>query len=387
MSDLVLRGGRVLDPARGVDGRLDVRVSSGRIAAVAATVEPREGDVVREVTGHVVVPGLIDAHLHLFDGAGPFGAAPDTFGVESAVTTVVDAGSAGHSLIPVFARHIAEPARSRVLAFVNLSTLGIVVGPRYPGLGDPRLIDEDGIAAAIEAHRELIVGIKIMATGTSLGAEGLTPLRRARRLADTMRVPLMVHVGESWGGDAAAPSIAELLTYLRPGDVVTHMFTGHPGGLLDGNGRLWPAVRDAAASGIRFDVGHGLHNVDFGVARRVLDQGLEPDTISTDGHRLNRAGPVYDLPTTMAKMMALGMPLSRVVDMATARAARLLGREDTLGSLEVGRTADISVLRIEEREWTAEDSGGGTLRAPRTLVPVFCVRAGHVHEASAQPRP
>ena len=387
MSDLVLRGGRVLDPARGVDGRLDVRVSSGRITAIAATVAARDGDVVRDVTGHIVVPGLIDAHLHLFDGAGPFGAAPDMFGVESGVTTVVDAGSAGHSLIPVFQRHIAEPAHSRVLAFVNLSTLGIVVGPRYPGLGDPRLVDEDGIAAAIEAHRDLIVGIKIMATGTSLGGEGLTPLRRARRLADTVRVPLMVHVGESWGGDATAPPIAELLTYLRSGDVVTHMFTGHPGGLLDGNGRLWPAVRDAATSGIRFDVGHGLHNVDFGVARRVLDQGLEPDTISTDGHRLNRSGPVYDLPTTMAKMMALGMPLARVVDMATAGAARLLGREDTLGSLEVGRTADISVLRVEEREWTAVDSGGGTLVAPQALVPVFCVRAGRVHEARAQARP
>lgn len=369
-----------------MDAPLDVRVSAGRIAAVGPSLAV-EGDVVRDVTGHLVVPGLIDAHLHLFDGAGPFGAAPDTFGIESAVTTVVDAGSAGHSLIPVFHRHIAGPAQSRVLAFVNLSTLGIVVGPQYPGLGDPRLIDEDRIIEAVEAHRDMVVGIKVMATGRSLGAEGLTPLKRARRLADTLRVPLMIHVGESWGGDAPAPSIADVLGYLREGDVVTHMFTAHPGGLLDGNARLWPAVRDAAASGIRFDVGHGLHNVDFDVARRVLDQGLEPDTVSTDGHRLNRAGPVYDLPTTMAKMLALGVPLPRVVDMATAAAARLLRRANDLGSLAVGREADVSVLRLEEREWTAVDSRGGTLAAPQALVPVLCLRHGIIHESRALPRP
>lgn len=386
MTSLLLKGGRLLDPGSGLDGWFDVRVSDGRIAAIGPDLSVNDATLL-DVKGLLVVPGLIDVHLHLMNGLGAFGADPDVFGVGSGVTTVVDAGSTGHSLLPVFRRYIAAPAKTRVMAYVNLSTLGSVAGAGYSTLADPRLIDEERIEQAVEANRDMIVGIKVMATGAALGSAGLEPLRRARWLGDNLRLPLLVHIGESWSKTAMPPSVGDVLSCLRSGDIITHMFTAHPGGLLDSNSRLWPQVRVARDAGVFFDVGHGLHNLNFDVARRVLDQGLKPDGVSTDGHRGNRSGPVYDLPTTMAKLMALGFSLSQVVEMATVNAARLLRREDELGSIRPGRAAEISVLRLEEREWQAIDSQNGTIAARQALTPVFAVRNGEIYEPLPSGRP
>lgn len=386
LTNFILKGGRLVDPANGRDGVLDVRVRDGVVDEIGTDLAA-DGATVIDVKGLLVTPGLIDVHLHLMNGLGAFGADPDVFGVGSGVTTVVDAGSAGHSLLTVFRRYATDNAKTRVLNYVNLSTLGSVTGPGYSILADPRLIDEEKIEKAVEANRDMVVGIKVMATGAALGAEGLKPLARARKLGDDLKLPLLVHIGESWSKDAAPPPIGEVLKYLRSGDIVTHMFTAHPGGLLDANGRLWPQVRDAKESGVLMDVGHGLHNLNFDVARRVLDQGLQPDGVSTDGHRGNRAGPVYDLPTTMAKLMALGFSLTQVVEMATVNAARLLGQTDQLGFIRVGQPADISVLRLEEREWKAVDSQKGTMQARQALVPVFAIRKDTVYEPLLIERP
>jgi dihydroorotase len=321
------------------------------------------------------------------NGLGAFGADPDVFGVGSGVTTVVDAGSAGHSLLNVFRNYITNNAKTRVLNYINLSTLGGVTGPGYGILADPRLIDEDKIQQAVEANRDIIVGIKIMATGGALGAQGMKPLARARKLGDDLKLPLLVHIGESWNKDTEPVHVGDVLKYLRAGDIVTHMFTVHPGGLLDGNGKLWPQVRDAKESGVLMDVGHGLHNLNFDVARKVLDQGLEPNGVSTDGHRGNRAGPVYDLPTTMAKLMALGFSLKQVVEMATVNAALLLGRKNDLGSIRIGEPADISVLRLEEREWKAVDSQKGTIQARQALMPVYAIVRDTIYEPLVVDRP
>lgn len=386
LSDFILKGGRLLDPASGRDGVLDVRVHNGIVNAIGADLSADGGTLI-DIKGLLVTPGLIDVHLHLMNGLGAFGADPDVFGVGSGVTTVVDAGSAGHSLLTVFRRYVTDHAKTRVLNYVNLSTLGSVTGPGYGILADPRLIDEEKIEKSVEAHRDNIVGIKVMATGAALGAEGLKPLARARKLGDSLNLPLLVHIGESWSKDAKPPPIGDVLKYLRAGDIVTHMFTAHQGGLLDANGRLWPEVRDAKDSGVLMDVGHGLHNLNFDVARRVLDQGLHPDGVSTDGHRGNRAGPVYDLPTTMAKLMALGFSLGQVVEMATVNAARLLGRADELGFIRVGLPAELSVLRLEEREWKAVDSQQGTIPARQALVPVYAVRDNTIYEPLSIERP
>jgi dihydroorotase len=382
----VLKGGRLIDPASETDGVSDLRIRDGMVADIGVDL-PAEGASVIDVSGLLVTPGLIDVHLHLMNGLGAFGADPDVFGIGSGVTTVVDAGSAGHSLLTVFRRYVTENARTRVLNYVNLSTLGSVTGPGYSILADPRLIDEEKIEKAVEANRDIIVGIKVMATGAALGGEGLKPLARARRLGENLKLPLLVHIGESWSKDATPPPIGDVLSYLRAGDVVTHMFTVHRGGLLDSNGKLWPEVRAAKESGVLMDVGHGLHNLNFDVARRVLDQGLQPDGVSTDGHRGNRAGPVYDLPTTMAKLMALGFSLKQVVEMATVNAARLLGRSDELGFIRIGQPAELSVIRLEDREWNAVDSQKGTIPARQALVPLYAIRGDTLYEPLAIERP
>jgi dihydroorotase len=386
LRNLILKGGRLVDPARNLDAQQDIHIRDGVVAAVGTELKA-DGATVIDVNGLIVTPGLIDVHLHLMNGLGAFGVDPDIFGVGSGVTTVVDAGSAGHSLLTVFRNYVTKNAKTRVLNYVNLSTLGGVTGPGYSILADPRLIDEDKIEKAVEANRDIIVGIKIMATGGALRAEGLKPLARARKLGDNLKLPLLVHIGESWTKDATPVHIGDVLKYLRAGDIVTHMFTIHPGGLLDSNGKLWPQVREAKESGVLMDVGHGLHNLNFDVARKVLDQGLHPDGVSTDGHRGNRAGPVYDLPTTMAKLMALGFSLNQVVEMATINAARLLGRSHEIGCIRVGQPAEISVLRLEEREWKAVDSQRGTIQARQALVPIYAIRNETLYEPVPIERP
>ena len=384
--NFLLKGGRLIDPAGGKDGIFDIRVRDGKVEAIAANLDSN-GATVIDVKDQIVTAGLIDVHLHLMKGLGAFGVDPDVFGVGSGVTTVVDAGSAGHTMLNVFRNYVTDNAKTRVLNYINLSTLGGVAGPGFSLLADPRLIDEAKIEQAVVANRDIIVGIKIMATGGALGAQGLKPLERARKLGDELKIPLLVHIGESWTKGTEPVAVGEVLKYLRAGDIVTHMFTVHPGGLLDGNGKLWPQVRDAKESGVLMDVGHGLHNLNFDVARKVLDQGLHPDGVSTDGHRGNRAGPVYDLPTTMAKLMALGFSLKQVIEMATANAARLLGRSNELGTLRIGAAADISVLKIEEREWKAVDSQKGTIPAHQTITPVYAIRGDSIYEPLPVERP
>ena len=386
LKNFILKGGRLIDSASGLGGQRDVHVRDGVVAAIGADLKAEDATII-DVKDCIVTPGLIDVHLHLMNGLGAFGVDPDIFGVGSGVTTVVDAGSAGHSLLTVFRNYVTRNAKTRVLNYVNLSTLGGVTGPGYSILADPRLIDEDKIEKAVDANRDIIVGIKIMATGGALGAEGLKPLARARKLGDNLKIPLLVHIGESWTKDTAPVHVGDVLKYLRAGDIVTHMFTVHPGGLLDPNGKLWPQVRDAKESGVLMDVGHGLHNLNFDVARKVLDQELFPDGVSTDGHRGNRAGPVYDLPTTMAKLMALGFSLNQVVEMATVNAAKLLGRSAELGFIRVGSPADISILRVDEREWKAVDSQKGTIQARQALVPVYAIRNETIYEPLPVERP
>jgi dihydroorotase len=385
-SNYLLKGGRLIDPTSGRDGSFDIHVRDGKIDAIGADLGA-DGAAVIDAKDCVVTPGLIDVHLHLMKGLGAFGVDPDIFGVGSGVTTVVDAGSAGHTLLNVFRNYVTDNAKTRVLNYINLSTLGGVSGPGYSILADPRLIDEAKIEQAVEANRDIIVGIKIMATGGALGAQGLKPLERARKLGDALKIPLLIHIGESWTKGTEPVAIGDVLKYLVPGDIITHMFTVHPGGLLDANGKLWPQVRDAKATGVLMDVGHGLHNLNFDVARKVLDQGLQPDGVSTDGHRGNRSGPVYDLPTTMAKLMALGFSLNQVVEMATANAAKLLGRAGQLGTLRAGDSAEISVLKIEDREWQALDSQKGMIPAKQTITPVYAIRGDMIYEPLPANRP
>src|SRR5499433_136146 len=218
LKNFILKGGRLIDSASGLDGLQDIHVRDGLVADIGTNLSA-EGATIVDVKDCIVTPGLIDVHLHLMNGLGAFGVDPDIFGVGSGVTTVVDAGSAGHSLLNVFRNYVTDNAKSRVLNYINLSTLGGVTGPGYSILADPRLIDEDKIAAVVEANRDIIVGIKIMATCGALGAQGMKPLERARKLGDTLKLPLLVHIGESWTKNTSPVHVGDVLKYLRPGDI------------------------------------------------------------------------------------------------------------------------------------------------------------------------
>ncbi len=383
---LVLQGGRVVDPGRGLDAPLDVRIEDGRITAVGGDVST-EGAEVRRLDGALVTPGLIDGHVHVYEGVGFHGIDPDVLGVGSGVTTVIDAGSSGAATFAGLRRYVIARARTPVLVYLHLSVIGAPGGPSFGELSSPETIDEEAAERVIAANRDVIVGIKIRASRTAVGAMGLEPLRRGRALADRVKLPIMVHIGDPHPHDQPPIAIQDVVKLLRPGDIVTHLFTGHPGGLLDANGRIHPEVREARDAGLRFDLGHGLNNMSFDTAARVLDQDVQPHTISTDGHQLARDRLVYDLPTTMAKCLALGFTVPEVVEKATYETARLVNRPDLVPGVAVGQPANLSVLRLEEADWQAEDSMGQQLTARQRLVPLLAIRGDEVFTPVASTRP
>lgn len=370
--DLVIRGGRVLDPASGLDGRFDVGVRYGRIAAIEPDLSDRIaerrmqmpldlGTLVIDATDRVVAPGFIDLHTHVYVGVCGLTVPADEISSTSGVTTCVSAGDAGAHTIEGFRRLAVEASRTRVLAFLHVSNVGLAPWPA----GEATDLDMLDVPAGIRAARQnpdIVIGVKVrmtkgIGTATAAGAEpkvipdhGLEPLRRAIALADGAGIPLMTHIGY------CPRPIGELLELMRPGDIVTHCFTGSDNTLVE-NGRLGRGVHEARARGILFDIGHGSGSFSYRVADIAIAEGFWPDTISTDIHSLSAAGPVYDLPTTMSKFLALGMPLSRVIESVTSRPAAAIGRSSTIGAIGLGRTADLTVFDVEQGDFTFRDSG------------------------------
>lgn len=386
--NLIVRGGRLLDPASGRDEVTDVAIAGSTICAIGAGLEAW-GAAVVNAAGCWVVPGLIDSHAHVYDGVGEMGIDPDEIGVHSGVTTVIDAGSSGWATFDGFRRYVVARAQTRVLALLHFSSVGLAMGSGGCELSDPVMFDPRRVVETIQAHADVVVGIKVRASRAAVRDLGLQPLRMASEVARELGVPLHVHIGETdpVPGQPPPPPIGDVVDLLEAGDVVTHVFTSHPGGVLDQHGQLEPSVRAAYERGVRFDTAHGLKNLSFERVRRIVDQGLEPWTISTDGHRLNRRGPVFDLPTTMAKFLALGFSFERIVAQTTWNPARAYHRANEIGSIDRGRTADLSILRVVDQPWQATDSTGAVLRADRGIEPVYAVRAGQVIECQPNARP
>lgn len=378
---LLLKGARVLDPGEGLDGLMDLELDGGKISRLGSGLAPGPGVEVRDCSGLIITPGLIDGHVHCYENVGMTGIHPDVLGVDSGVTTVVDAGSAGAATFAGLRRYVMERAKTNVLAFVNLAAhklSGLDGELAWPGA-----IKEDMLERVVDQNRDRLVGIKIRTCPTAVGEMGVDPVRRGREIADKLRLPLMIHIGEQQLHDREAIPVREIIKLMRPGDIITHLFTGQPGGLLDDDGKLQPEVKEAYVSGLRFDVGHGMYNMSFDTAARVLDQGIEPHSISTDGHKVAHERLVYDLPTTLGKMMAVGFSLPQVINMSTYETARSLGRPDLVPGIGVGRQALLSVLQLEEADWEAEDSMGKTLIAKQRIRPVMTVMGEAVHEAHA----
>ena len=376
--DLLIRGGRLVDPASRTDDLRDVSVVDGTIAHIEPGIDPRMARRVFEAAGCIVVPGLVDLHAHVYWGGTALGVDANAIAPESGTTTFVDAGSAGAGNMAGFQRHIIEAALPRILAFLNIGYAGIFgVGPAMNAgeLHDPELVNAREAIRAAERFADTIVGIKIRAS-LSAGCGSLEPVRIARAVSRDLDLPLMVHIGQP------PPTLDGILPLLEEGDILTHVFRPPANCLVDRRGRLRPEVQAARERGVRFDVGHGLGSFSFESARRCLDAGLSPDAISTDLHVNNLHGPVFDFATTLSKFLALGMPLSEVLACATSRPADIIGR-DGLGRIRTGSCADIAILRDADCETELQAAGGETLLARRRLEPVATVIGGRLYEPAA----
>ena len=389
--DLVIKGGRVVDPGSGFDQIADVAVSGGKIAAIEKNIAAASARRVVEVAGRLVTPGLIDIHTHVAASLRKAGredmmTTPDLAGVFAGVTTVVDAGSTGALNIGGFVRHVAHGARTRTLALVNVGTLGVTRAPEVRSAAD---IDIDASVDAIRAYPDVIKGVKLRMVSPGVTELGIDLPKSAKRISSEAGVPLMVHVGDILGDSVDAGELAPRLLseVLQKGDIVTHTLSHHVGALLAGDDLL-PQAKEAKARGVIFDVGVGRANFTFESAKKVLDQGLIPDTVSSDITAMSRhAGPTHSLTECMGKLLALGFTVEDVVRMATSEAARAIRMSDEIGSLKVGRVADISILEIVDGDWLFRDSVGGEGRSSKAFVPFAAVRAGEVMPLEFGPRP
>jgi dihydroorotase len=367
--DLVIHGGTVIDPATGTSGRLDLAIADGCVTAVAPHV-PLDGTAdAFDATGLLVVPGLVDLHVHVYWGVADLSIRAGPHDLERGATTVVDAGSAGANTFPGFRSFIIEPFAGTILAFLNISAMG-QIDPQLGELHDLRYAMVDRAVEVARANPDLVVGLKVRVSEMLAGPNGLTGLDRALEAAGEIGCPVMVHIGGS-----VAP-IEEILGRLRKDDIVTHAFTAWEPGIFDSAGRIVPAALEARARGVRFDVGHGAGSFAFARGEAALAQGFRPDTISSDLHRFNVDGPVFDLATTLSKFLHLGLDVEDVIAMATMAPAAAIGRAGTMGTLAVGAVADVAVLRLEEGRFDFVDSLGTHAEGRRRLVPVATFRAG-----------
>ncbi len=357
--DLLIRNGEVRDPSQGLKRKADVAVLEGKIAAVEPGLAAERAREVIDATGLYVTPGLVDLHTHCYHSATGLGIEADPIAARSGVTTWVDAGSFAYDQVAGFRRFIVEPARVRIFGFVYLYP-----SSRNPDI-DPVEHARRGMkrtGQAVLDNRDILLGVKFQVGANMNGRYSYALLKVARELCDEFQLRLMAHIS------FAPPETAQVMELMRPGDVVTHAYNGHTLGITDESGKLKPGVREARERGVLFDIGHGLGSFNFAAARRALDAGFPPDTISTDIYNLNVDGPVYDLPTTMSKLLYLGLSFDDVLLRSTWNPAKIVNRVEGMGSIRVGGPADLALLAVEAGEFRLVDSQRNAVTARQRIV-------------------
>ena len=361
--DLILRGGRVIDPSQKLDAVTDVAFAGGKVAAVGNGLKADPGTDVRDASGFIVTPGLIDLHTHVYWGGTSLGIDAEEFCRTSGVTTSVDTGSAGPGNFAGFRKHVIEPSQVRILAYLHVSHAGIFGFSNRVMVGESeqlRLMDPITAAEVADANRDLIVGIKVRVGRHSSGDSGILPLDIALEVADQVGMPLMAHI------DHPPPSYEDVLARLRPGDVLTHAFRPFPNTPTTAQGTVKRVVLEARERGVLFDIGHGKGSFAFKTARAMLANGFYPDTISSDIHALCIDGPVFDQVTTLSKFLCMGMPLAEVIAASTVNAAMALHRPE-LGSLKVGSVGDATLISIREGRFDYVDVVGEHMTGDRKI--------------------
>jgi dihydroorotase len=372
--DLLLRGGTVFDADRAEFVRADVGIEAGRVRELRPDIGTAGYARVLDVTDRIVSPGLVDFHAHVFRGQD-LGLDADVIGPRSGTTTYVDAGSAGAHLFGAFLRSTVQAAIPRIVAFLNISTIGTTSILLAGELANLDYCDEAACESAVARYSDHIVGIKVRASGNVAGPNGLEALGRALRVAERVGLPVMVHVGPK------PPTIERIFDLLRPGDIVTHCFTGLDANGAAANGATKPAARAAYERGVAFDVGHGMGGFDVTAARTMIEAGLPPHAISTDLHAYSTQA-VADMCAVLTKFLALGLSVGDVLARATISPARLVGLDrQGVGVLRVGGPADVAVLSLEDAHVELTDTVGNVFHGSRRLTTVTTIQAGRiVHE-------
>jgi len=370
--DLLIRGGEVVDPGGGHEGRFDVAITRGRIAAVDREIPEDAAFRVLDASGQIVTPGLVDLHTHIFHKVTYWGIDPDPVASTSGVTTWIDAGSAGALTLPGLREFVVAPSRAGIKAFLNISNIGLV-GENYE-CANAAYLDVDLFRRLADLNRDLVVGVKVRMGTPTVGDNGLEPLRLARRAAEECELPMMVHVA------FGPPDVEEVLALMRPGDILTHCFTGLTMKIVDDGGRLYDFAERAWDSGVVMDIGHGTGSFAYATAEPLMAAGRRPDVISTDLHQLSINGPAYDMPTTLSKFLHLGMTLPDVIRAATIRPAEVIGMEREVGSLRPGTRGDVALFRLLDGTFPLYDIWGEMREARQLLVNTLTIVGGRTLE-------
>ena len=357
MWDLLVKGGMVVDPGQGLHGAADVAIAGDRIAAVGVGLDESQAARVIDAAGKYVTPGFIDLHTHNFVSNPNLPSLDaDSTSLANGCTTVLDAGTATPSEFPHFWETDLADAKTRIYALIRMP---MPYGP------DPATVEE--AASVIKQYSDVLIGMKYH------HSQHYVTLPLAREAADFAGGVLMA---EAYG----AP-IPQLLDYMNPGDIVTHTFHAsfrYP--LWDHRGEVWPAVWDAVERGVYLDIGHGARGFAFRTMERALDKGLKPSTISTDVHRMNVDGPTYDMPTTMSKMLALGLSLDEVIEMSTTTPAKALRQEGVIGTLKPGAMADVTISELARGEFEFLDVLHEKRVAPARILPEVVIHGGKIYD-------
>lgn len=373
--DLIIKGGRVVDPGGPHSGLLDIGINGSTITAVAADIPAADARQVLDVAGRLVTPGFIDLHAHVADGITRHGISPDRAGVRQGVTTIVDGGSLGPHTFHALRRHVIPHNRTRVLAFLNMSFAGQAWMPELRTRAD---LDEDMLATVISTNKDLIRGIKVRAISPALQNIGEDIIDIGIRHAASVDGLVMLHIGDHGEGEGSAETTRRIVSRLRPGDILTHPYTTYPGGALGhGDGIPTPEVQEAIDRGVVIDVGRGGKNFSIENARRAVAAGFVPTTISTDITIMTIHGPVFGLADTASIFLNLGLSLEDVILRVTRNPARALGILDQVGTLAVGKRADLAILEHhEDGAFMFHGFSGERTEGSQVLVPVMTVADG-----------
>ena len=377
--DLLLRNANVLDPSQGLAGLRDIGMRYGQIEAIAPSIAPERAQRVMDAGGKLVTPGLIDLHCHSYPFGSAIGIPADELVAHQCTTTVVSAGDAGANNFAGWRRFVMPASRTRQYAFVHIAVAGLAGFP-VPELYNIDYAQPEAAARVVAENADVVLGVKVRMSENVIARHGLEPLRRAIKACELSGVParVMCHIG----GVADRALMSQILDLFRPGDVLTHCYSGAPNLAGDGtnivqDGKLLPAALAAKRRGVIFDIGHGGGSFDYTIAEAAIAQGCPPDTISSDVHVFsgNSPGMPY-LPWVMSKLIGLGFSLPEVVAMATSAPARVIGRLPKHGTLQIGAPADLSILDLVDGPVEFVDTRNNKRSGQRHLRPAGTIVAG-----------